>query len=123
LKVEEFPKNYPRVFDGLVVALGANNQLLVASYGKPAVGAVLLRPEGKWLKFINRSSDDTVKALDLQDGDIVIVGPLGRISQLKSETFRLEAKSELAKIAEAMHDSVTDRSLCIVATISISKKS
>jgi hypothetical protein len=118
LEIREFCEKYPLISDGLVVALSGENQLLVASYGKPPLAAVLLRPEGNVFKFIGRSSDDTVKALDIQDGDIVVVGPLGKI--LKLEDLELNASNASDIVSKAIYDPKTDKSICIVASISSS---
>ena len=81
LEIEKFRKmGYPLISDGLAVALEEGNQLLMASYGKPPLGAILLRPKGGWLKYIGQSSEDTVKALNVQDKDVVVVGSLDKIS-------------------------------------------
>jgi hypothetical protein len=120
LKSDEFPKHYPLISDGLVVAL-KGNQLLVASYGKPPLGAILLRPDGEWLKFIGESADDTVKAIDTHNNDIAIVGPLKGISKLESGTIQLKASSALEAIAKTVYDSAGEKSMCIVVTISVGK--
>lgn len=44
-----------------LVAISGENQLLMAAYGKPPLGAILFRPERDLLQFFGGSSDDTVK--------------------------------------------------------------
>ncbi|PJF18449.1 hypothetical protein PSACC_01736 [Paramicrosporidium saccamoebae] len=120
LEIGEFLKEYPQSSNGLVVALKTNGQLLVASYGKPPLGAILLRPKGDWLKFIDRQSDDTVKVVSVQNDDIVIIGPLDIISQLELGFLQLSASSSPEELAKKIYGSVNNNSLCIVATISVS---
>jgi hypothetical protein len=46
LESEAFHRVYPKLSDGLVVALnGDNNKLLMASYGAPPLGAIPHRPD------------------------------------------------------------------------------
>jgi hypothetical protein len=118
-----FRKRYPLVSDGLIVAISGESRLLMASYGKPPLGAILLRPEERGsFKFIGRSPDDTFETLDVQDGDIVIVGPLDQLSKLESGALKLNASSTLAVVSGAIYNSTDAKTLCIVATISITPK-
>jgi hypothetical protein len=118
LGIGKFRKQYPLESDGLVVALGGVNQLLMASYDKPPLGVTILRPAGDFLAAIARSADDTVKSIDTQDNDIVVVGPLDKISQLELETLRLKPSSAPNDIIKTIYGHASSKAICIVATIS-----
>jgi hypothetical protein len=116
LEVGKFREKYPLVSDGLAVALGGGNQLLMASYGKLPLAAVLLRPEGGLLKVVARSSDDIVKAIAIQDHDIVVVGSLAKILELKD--LKLGTSGASDTIFKEIFDPKTEKSICIVVTVS-----
>jgi hypothetical protein len=117
LEIEEFRKKYPLKSDGLVVTLGEGNQLLMASYGKPPLSVVVLRPGREWLKVIGGSSDDAIRTLNVEAGDVVVVGSLGRIARLRSGTVKLDESSTPDLVIKTVYDSAGDRSICIVVAI------
>jgi hypothetical protein len=92
----------------------------MASYGKAPLGAILLHPEGDQLVFVARTFDDTVKSVDVTNGDIVVVGPLLGISNLVSKTLLLSTSDTLDAIATKVYG-LAKRSLCVVARISFKK--
>jgi hypothetical protein len=119
LDIREFRKmGYPLISDGLVVAISGEDQLFVASYGRPPLGAALLRPQGDWLKFIALPTDNTVETLSVQDGDIVVVGPLKRMLRLEWGFLRLDSSTSPHLIAQIFYGAINDKTLCIAAAIS-----
>jgi hypothetical protein len=94
----------------------------MASYGKPPLGVILLRPEKNRLLFVARTSDDTVKSLKVRNSDVVVVGPLLGISNAALKALVLSTSDTLATIAKKVYDSAAEASLCVVATISVVQK-
>jgi hypothetical protein len=116
LKFETFKTLYRLEKDGLVVVLRGRNQLLMASYGIPPLGVILLRSDGGFLLPIARSVDDTVKTCRVQNGDVVVVGSLDLISQLESKAIQL-ASTDSPKTNINIVTVHSPRSVCIVATV------
>jgi hypothetical protein len=117
LKIREFSRYFPLKTDGLVVAFSDEHQLMIASYGKPPLGAIILHPDEDYLVFVARSSDNTIESINVQDGDIVVIGTLERISQLESGQLKLDTSDSIEEIAKKVYGSDLNKSLCIVAAI------
>ncbi|PJF16862.1 hypothetical protein PSACC_03333 [Paramicrosporidium saccamoebae] len=117
LKVEEFRKLYPLKDNGFVAFLSENRQLVMASYGKPPLGAIILRSDGTNLVPIARSTDNVITVASVQNGDFVVVGPFGAMLELQSRRLNLIANESIKEMAEKVYGILPEKSFCIVASI------
>jgi hypothetical protein len=95
----------------------------MASYGKPQLGAIILRSDGTHLFPIARSSDNLVIPVTVQNGDLAVVGPFKIISKLQSGDLKLVAGDLIKETTEKVARSVPYMPFCVVATISIKQQS
>jgi hypothetical protein len=86
----------------------------MASYGKPPLGAILLRLEGDLLTVIGRSADNAVKTLDIQNHDIVAVGPLERISALELGTLELNPLDAPSVVAKTIYGNPSSKRFALL---------
>ncbi|PJF19481.1 hypothetical protein PSACC_00220 [Paramicrosporidium saccamoebae] len=120
LVTAQFKDLFPLQSDGLVVILDQNRRVLIKSFGRPPVGAVLFRKFQEEFLPIATSVDNSLVTRTVMSGDIVLVTHIAVLNHTIPGGFEAMSPVITAKLAEIMASSsgyATE--FCVVAEVAI----
>lgn len=109
-----FRANFPLNNDGLVVALGDHPKIFIRTFGRPPLGAAVLRVIDGVYRLVLQSKDDKLVSCIVQTDDLLIVADWFLIGK----NYNFTVGESVERIAQTLFDSnVSRRGLVVVARI------